>query len=52
MQLDQIEIINSTTEYENTRLNNGLYFYVIRRGVEELERWKYLELDLKVMLTK
>jgi len=41
-QLDQIEIINSTTEYENTRLNNGLYFYTIRQGIEELGRGKFM----------
>lgn len=41
-QLDQIENINSTTEYENTRLKNGLYFYTIRRGNEELGRGKFM----------
>jgi hypothetical protein len=41
-QLDQIEIINSSTEYENTRLNNGLYFYTIRQGIEELGRGKFM----------
>jgi hypothetical protein len=41
-QLDQIEIINSTTEYENTGLNIGLYFYTIRQGIEELGRGKFI----------
>jgi hypothetical protein len=41
-QLDQIEIINSMTEYENTRLNNGLYFYTIRQSNEELVRGKFM----------
>lgn len=41
-QLDQIEIINTTTEYENTRLKNGLYFYTIRQGIEELGRGKFM----------
>lgn len=40
--IDQIEIINSTTEYENTRLKNGLYFYTIRQGIEELGRGKFM----------
>jgi hypothetical protein len=44
-QLDQIEIINSTTEYENTRLKNGLYFYTIRRGNEELGRGKFMVIN-------
>jgi hypothetical protein len=41
-QLDQIEITNSNTEYENTRLENGLYFYTIRQGIEELGRGKFM----------
>jgi hypothetical protein len=41
-QMDQIEIINSTTEYENTRLNDGLYFYTIRQGIEVLGRGKFM----------
>lgn len=41
-QLDNIEIINSTTEYENVRLKNGLYFYSIRQGIEELGRGKFM----------
>jgi OOP family OmpA-OmpF porin len=41
-QLDNIEIINSTTEYENARLKNGLYFYTIRQGIEELGRGKFM----------
>jgi hypothetical protein len=41
-QMDQIEIINSTTEYENTKLDNGLYFYTIRQGTDELGRGKFM----------
>lgn len=40
--IDQIEIINSTTEYENKRLKNGLYFYTLRQGIEELGRGKFI----------
>jgi hypothetical protein len=39
---EQIEIINSTTEYENKRLKNGLYFYTLRQGIEELGRGKII----------
>jgi hypothetical protein len=41
-QLDQLEIINTTTEYENRKLKNGLYFYTIRQGSEELGRGKFM----------
>jgi hypothetical protein len=41
-QLDQIEIINSTTEYKNPILNNGLYFYTISQDTEELARGKFV----------
>jgi hypothetical protein len=44
-QLDQIEIINSTTEYATTRLTSGLYFYTIRQGSEELGRGKFMVID-------
>lgn len=44
-QLDQIEIINSMTEYEKTRLTSGLYFYTIRQGSEELVRGKFMVID-------
>jgi hypothetical protein len=41
-QLDQIEIINSTTEYKNPRLISGIYFYTIRQDTEELGRGKFV----------
>jgi OOP family OmpA-OmpF porin len=40
--VDQIEIINTTTEYENRKLKNGLYFYTLRQGSEELGRGKFM----------
>jgi hypothetical protein len=41
-QIDEIAIVNTTTNYENTSLNNGLYFYTIRSKDEELQRGKFL----------
>jgi hypothetical protein len=36
------EIINNTTEFENTSLCDGLYFYSLRQGVEEVSIGKFL----------
>jgi hypothetical protein len=41
-QIDEIAIVNATTNYENTSLSNGLYFYTIRSKDEELQRGKFL----------
>ena len=40
--VDEIAIVNTTTNYENTSLSNGLYFYTIRSKDEELQRGKFL----------
>lgn len=40
--IDTKEIINITTDYKNTSLTNGLYFYTLRSNNEELNRGKFL----------
>jgi hypothetical protein len=40
--VDEITIVNETTNYQNTSLTNGLYFYTIRNNEEELQRGKFL----------
>lgn len=40
--IDNLEITNTTTNYKNTSLINGLYFYTIRQGTEEVGRGKFL----------
>lgn len=40
--IDSKVIVNSTTDYENTSLQNGMYFYSLREGMEELGRGKFL----------
>jgi hypothetical protein len=39
---DTKEIVNTTTDYENTSLPVGLYFYSLRQGAEEVGRGKFL----------
>jgi hypothetical protein len=40
--IDTKEIVNTTTDYENTSLTSGLYFYSLRQGNEELGRGKFV----------
>ena len=40
--IDTFEIVNQTTEYKNTSLSNGLYFYTLRSVNEEMQRGKIL----------
>jgi hypothetical protein len=40
--IDTKEILNTTTDYENTSLLSGLYFYSLSRGNEEVGRGKFL----------
>ena len=40
--IDTKEILNTTTDYENTSLTNGLYFYSLRSNNEELQRGKFV----------
>jgi len=40
--IDNKEIVNTTTDYENTSLLSGLYFYSFRQGNEEVGRGKFL----------
>ncbi len=42
--IDEIIITNEITNYENTMLSNGMYFYSLRRGVEELGNGKIIVL--------
>jgi hypothetical protein len=40
--IDTKEILNNTTDYGNTSLSNGLYFYSLRQGAEEVGRGKFV----------
>jgi len=42
--IDNIEILNSTTDYENASLNDGLYFYSLRQGFDEVGKGKIIVL--------
>jgi hypothetical protein len=42
--IDTIEIVNTTTDYENAGLSNGLFFYTVKQGYEEVGRGKFLVL--------
>jgi hypothetical protein len=40
--IDTKEIVNKTAAYENSSLNNGLYFYSLRQGKDEIGRGKFV----------
>ena len=40
--VDEISIANATTNYQNNKLSNGLYFYGIRQSNSEIARGKIL----------
>ena len=40
--IDTNEIVKTTTDYENTSLTSGLYFYSLRSNNEELQRGKFI----------
>lgn len=40
--VDSKKIVSTDSDYENTGLTNGLYFYILRQGVDEVGRGKFL----------
>jgi len=40
--IDKKVIVSTNTDYENTSLQHGLYFYSIRQGLDEVGRGKFL----------
>jgi hypothetical protein len=40
--IDSKEIESNSTNYENISLNNGVYFYNLRQGNEEIGRGKFV----------
>lgn len=43
--IDSKEIVNTTTDYENTSLLAGLYFYSLQQGNQEVGRGKFVVLN-------
>jgi hypothetical protein len=40
--IDSKELLQTSTDYENTLLNNGFYFYNLMQGNEEVGRGKFV----------